>query len=268
MRASIKIPAGFGIAGLLVFMPLAYSHSIKIMDDTESTQPLPGKAETPIPTVARPEATDYAAVEAEMESPIESILEVQQVARTIGKSVGRTVGSYVREKKEQFKRQALLAKFDQSLTDLTAPLQLNSQEYRQFVSGIETLYIEDAVSGKNELDQVHFHELPRLVKIVYAEICLARTQTGTVDLYNLDGSLKARWNLKEGRPDGPVVTYYKDGEIRYIDIYEQGKRLNRKKYDAEGRLLFNQDYDYEISKTEKAQAPAETVSNENRVAPL
>jgi len=52
----------------------------------------------------------------------------------------------------------------------------------------------------------------------------------------------AEANFKNGELDGVCKTYYPNGKIRYIDTYQNGKKINRKVYDEEGKLQSEQDY--------------------------
>ena len=98
----------------------------------------------------------------------------------------------------------------------------------------------------------------------YAEILLNRTRNGTVDTYYMNGRLKTRWNLQDGKPQGSITSYYENGEILYIDHYEEGKKMSRKKYDPDGKLEFEQSYDYagnsvqELNTTSIVPAPADS----------
>lgn len=85
------------------------------------------------------------------------------------------------------------------------------------------------------------------VRKEYSQLELERTEEGMVDTYEKNGKLKTRWTLQDGSAHGPAITYYDDGEIKYIDLYEDGRRLSRKKYNRDGRLIFEQPYTYEAS---------------------
>lgn len=50
---------------------------------------------------------------------------------------------------------------------------------------------------------------------------------------------------KSNKLEGIARIYYSDGEIKYIDTYKNGEKINRKAYDKEGKLRFDQDYPYE-----------------------
>jgi len=52
----------------------------------------------------------------------------------------------------------------------------------------------------------------------------------------------AEANFKNEKLDGVCRTYYPNGEIQYIDTYQNGQKINRKAYDEEGKLQSDQDY--------------------------
>ena len=47
---------------------------------------------------------------------------------------------------------------------------------------------------------------------------------------------------KDGKQDGKFKEYRKDGSLEYLDTYKNGVKLNRKAYDEEGKLKFEQNY--------------------------
>ena len=49
-------------------------------------------------------------------------------------------------------------------------------------------------------------------------------------------------NLKNGKRGGVYKEYYCDGIIKYKDTYSNGELKNRKAYDKEGKLKFDQSY--------------------------
>ncbi|MDD5216636.1 MAG: hypothetical protein PHS88_00880 [Candidatus Omnitrophica bacterium] len=169
---------------------------------------------------------------------------------TLAKSVTENLGDYVKEKSAEKRRNDLMQNFYLNLEGAIRPLQLNREERLALVTGVEKIYIEDGESGKNKLDTLYFRDLPQIVKKEYADIVLARTQNGPVDTYDWQGHLKTRWNIKNGKPDGAVITHYDNGEILYIDNYENGRNVHRKKYNPEGKLEFEQAYQYEDKSTE------------------
>lgn len=165
--------------------------------------------------------------------------------------MGRSLGQYLRGQYQHLKNVEILEQFDNTLNDQLAVLSLNPEERNLIIQNIEQAYIQDAEGGQSQLDQQNFRDLPNLVRKEYSGILFQRTRDGVVDTYDQQGRLKTRWTLKKGQPDGAVTTFYKNGEIRYIDFYKNGKKINRKKYDKEGRLAFSENYTYEApQKTE------------------
>lgn len=179
---------------------------------------------------------------------------VKRTANEAARSIGRSLGQYVRGQYLQIKNTELLTRFDNSLAETMSGLPLNSEERSQMIYDIQQAYIQDAEKGAYKLDQSNFNDLPKLVRKSYSEIVLKRTPEGIIDTYDEKGNLKTRWTKQNGALNGPAITYYPNGEIHYIDVYEQGWKINRKKYDEEGQLIFEQNYDYQ----KKEAAPAQT----------
>lgn len=205
------------------------------------------------------------------ETPIETIRKAGMQATGAAKSVGDALGQYIREKQRQSKQRELVYQFDQEMSYYLSRLDLTFDERRQLRSQVENCYVQDAASGAYKLDQYHFRDLPGLVKREYAEIVKNRTKTGTAETYYPSGKVKTQWTMKNGKAEGPVTTYYEDGEILYIDIYKDGQRLSRKKYSVEGKLEFEQQYSYQIDeariqtqiKTEPISEASQMVINSN-----
>lgn len=170
---------------------------------------------------------------------------VNRTVNHAAKSLGRSLGQYLRGQYQHLKNVEILERFDNALNDQLAVLSLNPEERNLIIQNIEQAYVKDAESGRLQLDQENFRDLPNLVRKEYSEILFKRTQDGVVDTYDSEGRLKTRWTLKDRQPHGAVTTFYQNGEIRYIDLYESGKKTNRKKYDKEGRLVFSENYTYE-----------------------
>ena len=146
-------------------------------------------------------------------------------------------------------------RFYTTLGDLIRPLKLSEIEQRELIRRIENIYIEDGRTGKYGLDPVYLRDMSNVVRKEYSQIMLEQTHNGVVDTYGLNGALKTRWEIKNARPHGSAVTYYENGEIQYIDIYDHGRKLQRKKYDREGKLEFLQDYDYTYSSASLSHEP-------------
>lgn len=158
------------------------------------------------------------------------------------KSIGQSFGDYVRDKQLQRRQRELVERFYFALNNAARGLDLNAVEYRELISRVEKIYIEDGETGQYGLDPLYFREMPQVIKKEFADIVFARTKNGVVDTYYLSGALKTRWQLREGSPEGIVSSYYEDGEILYIDTYKNGMKISRKKFNHEGRLEFEQAY--------------------------
>ena len=178
--------------------------------------------------------------------PLDAVREVQKQAAQTAKSLGRALSEQIKNKQIQEKQKQLLQRFDLAFVDLTRGLKLNGDEREHLLLQVEKAYIDDFDSGRNALDQTEFRDLPDLVQKGYGEIEFARTVNGKVDTYYLTGEVKTRWNFKNGQLDGAVITYYRSGEMKFIDIYKDGQRVNRKKYDPEGKMVFDQSYTYDV----------------------
>ncbi len=176
-------------------------------------------------------------------------------AGSLAKNVGQTLGDYVKEKQGEMKQQELVHRFYDELDQILVPMRLRQSDYVELLHRVEQVYIEDAESGAFKLDTVTFRDLPVVARKEYAEMALTRVQNGPVETFFANGAIKARWNFKNGKPDGAVTTYYEDGEIHYIDIYRDGMKIHRKKFDKEGKLEFEQAYDYSVPSEEPQSAP-------------
>lgn len=177
----------------------------------------------------------------------DALWKAAEKAGGMAKTVGETIGDYLREKQIEKYQQALVENFYGHLLFQLDHYQLTPVEREKIVNRIEKIYIEDGKTGVYKLDVMQFREMPALVKKEYAEITLKETQNGTVDTFYSNGNLKTRWNLLRGEPHGVVTTYYENGELLYIDHYKEGRKISRKKYDSDGKLEFEQAYDYESS---------------------
>ncbi|MBN1687656.1 MAG: TerC/Alx family metal homeostasis membrane protein [Candidatus Omnitrophica bacterium] len=182
---------------------------------------------------------------------------------TLAKSVGETTESYVKQKQREKKQKDLVEQFHWSLDKCLRPLHLNQKEHDELLSRVENAYIEDYKSGRYQLDPFSFKDMPNVVKAEYAEMRLEETVEGVIDTYYYNGNLKTRWYLSRGMPYGQIVTYYENGEILYMDTYEEGVRISRRKYDQEGRLEFEQSYGLENSTADGQNLPREDTQSEN-----
>jgi antitoxin component YwqK of YwqJK toxin-antitoxin module len=242
--------------------PLSHPETIKFASDVKSESVSSDKSSQIGQLLDAGTAQAIQAAGNEIESPIATVRKTAEVA---AKTIGKSLGNYIRGKVQHQKNIEMLQRFDGALTESMMGLRLSPQERSKLIQSIERAYIEDAESGKYELDQLHFYDLPNLVKKEYSEIEIARTEEGTVDSFNDRGELKTRWTIREGKPHGPAVTYYSDGEIKFIDIYEDGRRISRKKYNRDGQLMFEQQYNYEAPVPAAAPAAAEIAAVQKTV---
>lgn len=168
-----------------------------------------------------------------------------EAAKTVKDSVKNSITDYVKVKHKQMRQEDLVDKFYVNLRYVTANLHLTPQDEEELTARVKRVYIEDAENGRYQLDSLRFRELPYIVRMEYAQMVLERTQNGEAETYYLNGKVQTHWHLKDGKPHGAVVTYYENGDISHIDLYEEGKKLRRSKYDEEGRLVFEQNYQYD-----------------------
>jgi antitoxin component YwqK of YwqJK toxin-antitoxin module len=204
-----------------------------------------------------------------MTDHIDTIRTAKKNASTAAKSLGNSLSLYIKEKQIQKKQQELVYRFHIAFNDLTQGFNLNEAEREHLLAEVEKVYIKDAAEA-NKLDQTQFRDLPDIVQAKYSEMELERTVNGTVDTYYLSGALKTHWILKDGKPHGAIVTHYENGEMKFIDIYENGKKINRKKYNEEGKLEFEQNYDYvapEVTQTILITQQENVTSSSSNQAP-
>lgn len=181
---------------------------------------------------------------------IDVLVATTEKAGTFAKNVGQSLGDYVKERQIEVKQQELIRRFYEELDFVVRPMRLAQPDYDELIRRVEQVYIEDGESGAFKLDTASFRDLPVIVKAQHAEMTLKRVTDGDVETYYPNGALKTRWTLAAGKLNGAATTYYEDGEILYIDLYREGLKIHRKKFDREGKLEFEQAYDYE------APAPA------------
>ncbi len=160
------------------------------------------------------------------------------------KNVGESVSGYVKDRQMQLEQQQLLEQFYLSCRRLLGPLRLSSADYRELIAKLEQHYIDDGQKGQPQLDLKTFRDLSNLVKLEHADLLRRRAKDGEFPEYYPSGVMKTRWRFKEGKPEGAVVTYYESGDILYIDHYREGEKISRRKYDREGKMEFEQVYDY------------------------
>ncbi len=227
------------------FAPFSHTESAapagEIQKSETSVAPVTNTASTPASVIVSQAAAPLIRA-TEIENPIET---VRRTAEQAAKTVGTTLGQYVRGKYQQMKNTEMLDRFNNSLSETLIGLPLTPEQRQQLVHKVETAYVDDVDSGKYQLDQTNFHDLPLVVRKEYSDLLMEITQSGTVDSYDFSGRLKTKWTFDNKQLNGPAVTYYDDGEIHFIDFYENGKRMSRKKYDREGKLEFEQHYSYD-----------------------
>ena len=65
---------------------------------------------------------------------------------------------------------------------------------------------------------------------------------GVTKFYWENGNTKAERIFKDGKQEGVCRRYYNSGELRYIEVYKNGKLINKKKYNANGEIIYEKNY--------------------------
>ena len=65
---------------------------------------------------------------------------------------------------------------------------------------------------------------------------------GMTTLYWENGNTKVERNFKNDKQDGVSKKYYNSGELRYIEMYEMGIKIDRKTYGKNGILILDQNF--------------------------
>ena len=170
---------------------------------------------------------------------------LEQVTGAAGKlavNVKENVGIYVQSKYMKMKQTEILNKFYEAFEFHLASYALSFGEDSQLLRRVEDIYIEEGTNLQYGLDMLHFRDMPQVIKKAHADMKRESAVDGLVETYYMTGELEGQWSYRQGKLDGYVFSYDKDGRILYIDHYREGFKLSRKKYDAEGRLEFTQDY--------------------------
>lgn len=185
-----------------------------------------------------------------------ALLNATMQTNVFAKEVGHSIAGYVKEKQNEKERQELVDRFYFNCRQLMVPLRLIPQDYAELMRRVEWVYIEDGETGTPRFDTRTFRDLPNIIKKEHADMMLERVREGEVRTYHPNGTVKTVWRLQAGKPEGSVVTHYESGEILYIDIYKNGQKILRRKYDQEGKLEFEQPYSYTAEPLKSAEAPA------------
>jgi len=169
--------------------------------------------------------------------------EAAKKASSFSKSAGGAVRSYLEEKQKEQRERQIADYFYQQVYQAMHGLRLDYREMRELVWRVEQIYLDEARTGTSRLDFVGLRDMPHVVRKVYGDLVQARTREGEIDTYYLNGAVKTRWNFKNGKPDGRVVTFYENGEILFIDEYRDGVKWRRRKYNGEGKMEFEENYE-------------------------
>lgn len=184
----------------------------------------------------------------------EALLTAAEKAGSMAKSVGQTINEYMKEKQLQKAQEELVQRFYAYMNLYLDGYRLTPDARRRIMAKVEEIYIEDGATDKYHLDTIQFREMASVVRKVHGDVMLESVRNGDVTTYYISGRPQTRWKLRDGEPHGAVVSYYENGEILYIDIYEQGKKVSRKKYTEDGKLEFEQDYSYELEEMPGAES--------------
>ncbi len=197
-----------------------------------------------------------------------------QAAKGAGKwaeTIGKNVEIYVEQKQFQKAQTELLQYFYDSYNYHSRIYPLSDEQRVDLRRRVEEIYIREGLEPKYELDMVNLRDMPLVIQKVQADMQKETAWTETVETYSVKGVREGVWPYKEGKLHGNVLIYNQDGELRYIDTYQNGNKINRKKFDDEGRLEFEQAYPLPGDTSTIAAAvakPADTASNSASAAPL
>jgi hypothetical protein len=67
-------------------------------------------------------------------------------------------------------------------------------------------------------------------------------KNGEAAVWYDNGTIQHKLNFLNDKLHGVVKSYYGNGALCYKDTYKHGEKINRRAYDEEGRLKFDQDY--------------------------
>ena len=65
---------------------------------------------------------------------------------------------------------------------------------------------------------------------------------GVSKMYFESGKLFAEMNYRNDKLDGDSIMRHENGELRSVETFKDGKTINIKAYDAEGKLLYDEKY--------------------------
>ena len=99
----------------------------------------------------------------------------------------------------------------------------------------EGFYKNGKVNERTKL----YYESGQLLEEVF---CRNGKQDGSTKQYYKSGKLKSEGAYKNDNLEGKVKIYRESGPVSYIDTYNDGVKINRKSYDKQGKLEFDQDY--------------------------
>ncbi len=202
----------------------------------------PSASVNPAATGQAPAVNPLSSYVSPEQGALNAILQTKHQAAEAVKSAGGVFQQYFTDKNIQMKHRQMLDQFDAAFYSMIRGFPLASDERQILKTRVEKTYIDDVASGRNQLDQQAFRDLGFVIRKEYSEMMLAKATNEMVDVYDLKGRVKTRWNIINGLPHGHVVTYYEDGGILYVDTYDQGQKTGRKKYNPEGKLEFDEDY--------------------------
>lgn len=59
---------------------------------------------------------------------------------------------------------------------------------------------------------------------------------GTVEIYHPNGKLHSRTPMQNGKPEGVSQGYTKDGKLRTEILYQNGRAVHFKRFNAAGKI--------------------------------
>ncbi|MCB9799193.1 MAG: hypothetical protein H6757_00360 [Candidatus Omnitrophica bacterium] len=171
-----------------------------------------------------------------------ALAKAMDAAGNVAKTAGQSVGNYIQTKQFEKRQQEVLEMFYRNYLSYESSYTLSPKQQDELLRRVEDIYIQESLSESPQVDLIDFTDMRQAVKKVYADMMKGDARDGTFKTYYLSGQVESTVNYENGELEGTAVFNAQDGSLLYIDTYHKGFRLNRKKYDAEGKLEFSQDY--------------------------
>lgn len=179
-----------------------------------------------------------------------------KAAEGMAKNLGTNINQYIQNLKLEKKQREILAAFYESYYFHQSRYPLTDSEAESLRKQVEEIYFKEALKAQPEIDLINFSDMRHVIKKVLHDMVLETATDGMYKTYYLTGEEQTSWTYKNGVLEGPAVHYSKNGEIETIDTYQNGYKINRRKYGPSGKLEFSQDYPYLLELTPQQPAAA------------